>query len=155
MGTHKSLEVPASLARLKQRFAAWRKKRVAGQRIPDSLWNSAVKMAAKHGVSRTACFLKVDYYSLKKRAESASSPAMSSTFVELPPAALSMMSECVIELEDAMGSRMRVQLKGQNPPDDRSSPPRFSFTRTYYGMRHQTTLFASEKRDDLMGRQRA
>ena len=27
------------------------------------------------------------------------------------------MSECVIELEDATGSRMRVQMKGQNLPD--------------------------------------
>jgi hypothetical protein len=33
----------------------------------------------------------------------------------LPP--LPVVSECVIEFEDAAGARMRVQLKGQNPPD--------------------------------------
>jgi hypothetical protein len=53
---------------------------------------------------------------LKKRVDGASSLA-ESTFVELPSSALSIMSECVIELEDAAGSRMRVQLKGQNAPD--------------------------------------
>jgi hypothetical protein len=61
--------------------------------------------------------LNVDYYSLKKRVESASKPAKPSTFVQLPPAPLSIVGECVIELEDATGSRMRVQLKGQNHPD--------------------------------------
>jgi hypothetical protein len=74
-------------------------------------------MAAKHGLNRTASFLKLDYYSLKKRVDGASSLAGGSTFVELPPSSLSIMSECVIEWEDATGSRMCVQLKGQTPPD--------------------------------------
>jgi hypothetical protein len=116
MRKRKSSEVPASLSCLEQRFAAWREERVAGQRIPESLWDSAVKMAMEHGVSRTASLLKLDYYSLKKRAEDASSSSASS-FVELPPVPLSMMSECVIEWEDVAGARMRVQLKGQSPPD--------------------------------------
>jgi hypothetical protein len=117
MRTHRDSEVPAALLRLKQRFVAWRKKRVAGQRIPEPLWNSAAELAVKYGLSRTAGFLRLDYYSLKKRAEGASRLAKPSAFVELPPAALSIMSECVIELEDAAGARMRVQLKGQNSPD--------------------------------------
>jgi hypothetical protein len=59
----------------------------------------------------------LDYYSLKKRLEKVSVATKSPAFVELPPAALSITSECVIELEDAAGSRMRVQLKGQTLPD--------------------------------------
>ena len=117
MRKRKSSEMPASLSRLEQRFAAWREKRVAGQRIPDSLWDSAVKMAIEHGVSRTASLLKLDYYSLKKRAEDASTFSTSSAFVELPPVPPSMTSECVIEWEDVAGARMRVQLTGQSPPD--------------------------------------
>jgi hypothetical protein len=110
-------EVPASLSRLGQRFAAWRKKRGSGERIPESLWTSAVKMAAAHGLNRTARVLKLDYYCLKKRVEGASSLAPSSTFVELPSSPLSIASECVVELEDAAGSRMRVHVKGENLPD--------------------------------------
>jgi hypothetical protein len=117
MRKRKSAEVPASLSRLEQRFAAWREKRVAGQRIPESLWDSAVELAIQHGVSRAASLLKLDYYSLKKRAEDASTSSTSSTFVELPPVPPSMTSECVIEWEDVAGARMRVQLTGQSPPD--------------------------------------
>jgi hypothetical protein len=116
MRKRKSSEMPASLSRLEQRFAAWREKRVAGQPIRESLWNSAVELAIQHGVSRTASLLKLDYYSLKKRAEDASTSSTSS-FVELPPVPPSMTSECVIEWEDVAGARMRVQLTGQSPPD--------------------------------------
>ena len=117
MRTQKRSEVPASLSRLGQRFAAWRRTRVLGERIPETLWNSAAKMAAEHGLNRTAHVLKLDYYSLKKRVDGASGLTESSTFVELPSSSLSIASECVIELEDATGSRMRVHLKGQNLPD--------------------------------------
>jgi len=113
----KNPKVPASLSRLERRFAAWREKRAQGQRIPTSLWKSAVDVAVEHGVSRTASLLKLDYYALKKRVENASSSRASSAFVELPSVPLSMMSECVIEWEDVAGARMRVQLKGQNAPD--------------------------------------
>ena len=113
----KRSEVPASLSRLEQRFIAWRKARTLGERIPEALWNSAVKIAAEHGLNRTARVLKLDYDSLKKRAACASNLAPPSTFVELPSSPLSIANECVIELEDATGSRMRVHLKGQNVPD--------------------------------------
>ena len=116
MHARKRSELPASLIRLGERFAAWRKTRRSGQRIPESLWKSAVKLATKHGLNRTARVLNLDYYSLKERVESASSHA-ASTFVELSPSPLSMMNECVIELEDAMGSQMRVHVKGRDIPD--------------------------------------
>ena len=116
MRARKRSEVPTSLSRLGERFAAWRKTRASGQRIPESLWKSAVKMAVEHGLNRTAGVLKLDYYSLKKRVDGASRLAQS-RFVELPSAPLSIVGECVIELEDAAGSRMRVHLKGQDAPD--------------------------------------
>jgi hypothetical protein len=40
--------------------------------------------------------------------------------VELASSSLPIASECVIELEDAAGSRMRVQVKGLNLPDVRA-----------------------------------
>jgi hypothetical protein len=111
-------EVPASVSRLGQRFAVWRKSRQRGERIPESLWRAAVKVASEHGLNSTAQTLKLDYYSLKRRLEesAASSPARP-MFVELPSAPVPIVNECVIELEDAAGSRLRVQLKGQNAPD--------------------------------------
>lgn len=116
MPGRKRSEVPASFLRVGQRFAAWRKTRGARQRIPEPLWTAAVKMAVEHGLNRTASFLNLDYYSLKKRVEGASGQ-VEPTFVELPSSSLSMMSECVIEFENATGARLRVHLKGQNTPD--------------------------------------
>jgi hypothetical protein len=118
MSARQRSELPASVSRLEQRFTVWRKRRQRGERIPESLWRAAVKQAAEHGLNRTAQALKLDYYSLKKRLEEAvaSRPARPA-FVDLPPVPVPTVSECVIELEDAAGSRLRVQLKGQNAPD--------------------------------------
>ena len=116
MRSGKHSEVPAALSRLAQRFIAWRRRRARGERIPQSLWNAAVKMAGKYGLNLTARVLKLDYYSLKKRLESADEATPSSTFVELPSSPL-VSSECVIEWEDAAGARMRVHVKGPHLPD--------------------------------------
>ena len=116
MRSGKHSELPSSLSRLARRFVAWRRRRARGERIPQSLWNSAVKMATKYGLNLTARVLKLDYYSLKKRMEGAHQATPSSSFVELPSAPM-VSSECVIEWEDAAGARMRVHVKGQNLPD--------------------------------------
>ncbi len=91
-------------------------------RIPDPLWASAVTLAAEYGIHRTAKTLRVDYYSLKKRAEEATADngpagAAGATFVELPPAAWPGSGECTLELEDAGGAKLRVHLKGFEAPD--------------------------------------
>lgn len=118
-------ELPQELARAAARFAQWRQGRVVGERIPEPLWNLAVALAARYGVSRTAAELAVGYYSLQKRCEEEpSSPARqgedsasSASFIELPPSALIPSSECVIEFEKASGAKLRVHLKGPCLPD--------------------------------------
>jgi hypothetical protein len=89
-----------------------------------------VKAAKRYGVAQTARALSVDYYTLKsrvedkpgKRVEAASSLAASggpvaATFLELPAAARTGMPECILELEDAEGCKMRLHLKGIEAPD--------------------------------------
>lgn len=125
MARRKKGELAQELARAAARFAQWRQGRAPGERIPDPLWNLATVLAARHGVSRTATSLQVDYYSLKKRSEEApSSPARhgedsasSASFIELPPSALTPASECVIEFEKASGAKLRVHFKGSCLPD--------------------------------------
>lgn len=53
MDGRKHSRVPARLQRLEQRFVAWRKTRVRGERIPQLLWNSAAKLAAEYGLNQT------------------------------------------------------------------------------------------------------
>ena len=107
-------EVPAELARGRDRFAAWRRTRQPKSRIPERLWDLAVKLAAKHGLHHTARTLKLDYYSLKKRIEAVEPGRAESdtAFIELPSAQASV-PECVIEVENSAGI-LRVHLKGYN-----------------------------------------
>lgn len=119
MAGRKRGEISGSLARGRDRFEAWRRTRMEGERIPDQLWTLAVKLAATYGLSRTAGALKLDYNSLKNHVESkgSDSVAVAGTFVEFAPPSLPALGECVIELEDGCGARMRVHLRGCDVPD--------------------------------------
>ncbi len=135
MGTRETRDLPFRLHRLLGRFERWRRTRKAGARIPEPLWSSAVKAAGAFGVHRTARALGVDYYALKKRVEGkpggakragrrpaataskGSAATGGTTFVELPPAAWPGSGECIMELEDASGAKLRVHLKGLGAPD--------------------------------------
>ena len=112
-------EIPASLARGRDRFEAWRQTRAVGARIPDRLWALAVKLADAHGLSCTASALKLDYYSLKKRLEvsNSESTSMSPAFFEVSPPSSAAAGECVIEFEDGSGASLRVHLRGCETPD--------------------------------------
>jgi len=111
--------VSSELAQLAQRFAAWRRTREVGTRIPEPLWERAVELAVQHGLSRTASALKLGYYELRKRVEQrAASPESlgesvpQSRFVELPSGSLTGPAECIVEFERSGGSRLRMQFKG-------------------------------------------
>ena len=129
-------DIPEALVCGRDRFEAWRRDRTLGDRIPDQLWTLAVKLADANGISRTACVLKLDYYSLKKRVAvkppcSASvhdSVSMPETFIEVSgpspglgtlavSGSLASSGECVLEFEDRSGASLRVHLRGCDVPD--------------------------------------
>ena len=83
-----------------------------------------MKLAQAHGIHLTAKALGVDYYSLQKRLEPKSvsdSPMTSSAkgarFVELAGAVPMTAQECILELEDVAGAKMRIHIKGMEAPD--------------------------------------
>ena len=122
MATRGMQKVPAELARAVARWAQWRRTRELGARIPESLWKLALGLAARHGVSRTAIALRVDYYALKKRLDAQMPPrrvdsAVAPAFVELPPPSLATAGGCVIEFENVSGAKMRIELRGSQVPD--------------------------------------
>ena len=83
----KARNIPASLARGRDRFENWRGSRKVRSRIPNQLWDLAVKLAVAYGLNRAASVLKLDYYSLKKRVEAkdAATSSVASAFVEVSP----------------------------------------------------------------------
>lgn len=123
MGGYSSNRVPPRLERAAVRFAQWRQTRRVGARIPEPLWQLASRLAASYGVSRTAVLLGLDYYSLQRRTESQPSSAApqqavdTPAFIELPGSTLAPASECVLEFENAAGSKLRVHCKGAAIPD--------------------------------------
>jgi len=109
------------LFELKRRFDEWRAGRKVGERIPSELWARAVAASVEHGAYRVSAELHLDYGVLKRRAALADhSPGgeLAPRFVELfapasaiKPAAASQ-PECVVELANARGAKMRVELSG-------------------------------------------
>ena len=124
MGIRKRSDLPARLEKTRLRVERWRRGVKFRTRIPESMWASAVKMASVYGIHRTAKALRVNYYSLKKRVEKedASSSGVAEegkvpTFLELAPPTRVGGGECILELEDTAGAKMRVHLKGVEAPD--------------------------------------
>jgi hypothetical protein len=60
MGARVHGQLPLDLVRGRSQFQAWRTRRKAGERIPQSLWAAAGRLAKTHGVSRTASALGLD-----------------------------------------------------------------------------------------------
>lgn len=122
MRTGTTHDLPASIERLRRRFERWRQTRDGHSRIPEVLWVSAVKAVSRYGLNPTARALRLDYYSLKRRVEAATSYGgpdrrEGATFVELSPAVPACSPECLLELEHPRGAKMRVHLKGMQAPD--------------------------------------
>jgi hypothetical protein len=117
MGRHVREELPEDLLHARNRFQAWRSQRQRG-RIPQELWQLAVRLVSRYGLSRTASVLRLDYYSLKKRAEAVASesPSRSPAFVELPSPVLAG-KHCRFELDNLAGVTLRVQLVGYDTAD--------------------------------------
>jgi len=132
MAGHGRRAVAAELAVAGERFARWRRGRVRGARVPRELWQLAVELAGRYGVSRVAGVVRVGYYGLQKQcrlaAGSADSarkalPEQAPRFIELPrsegTASTSANTrewigaetgECVIELDHVSGHRLRLRI---------------------------------------------
>jgi len=110
---------PDSLASLRAEFVSWRDGRVRGARIPARLWAAAVEAARAHGVSKVANAVHVDYYELQRRVGASAAfvdvPAdivfgPRATATRSPPRGSSLPISCAIEVVDARGRRLRVEL---------------------------------------------
>ncbi|HET9217595.1 MAG TPA: hypothetical protein VFR18_11485 [Terriglobia bacterium] len=115
-GNHR--ETPREIEQARLRFERWRRSRKKVTRIPDRLWAAAVKAACLHGVNPTSIALGLDYNHLKQRVRLSGSGATpsarlkSTSFMELivPPDS-GHSRECTIELENARGAKMKIQLQ--------------------------------------------
>jgi hypothetical protein len=110
-----------TISEVKEQFKIWRKTRKSPRPIPEKLWAAAVSITANHSISQISKELVVDYSALKKRMfikKKDSAAKMSPPgFIELnlePPAAV---SECIVEMQDTLGAKMRLHFRGKTDFD--------------------------------------
>ncbi len=112
-------DFPAACSRVQRQLKRWRQQHRPRTRISEQLWRQAAELARSHGINRTARALRLDYYSLKKHVTAAARSAERlPEFVEFPPGGLAASRpECLIEIEDPSGAKLRIHLHGGNLPE--------------------------------------
>ena len=112
------------LKKLHRKFENWRQTKKGKQRIPEILWNAAIRLAKTKGYSihQVAKALRLNQTDLKRRIEAAgggtgSGRSSQPTFVEMDFPMPVETADCIIELENSSGAKMRISLKGQNRID--------------------------------------
>lgn len=113
----------SDLRTVRRELERWRRTRRGKGRIPEELWRSITQLGRRYGVSRVARELRVPFYALKDRVEAAPEAEASDLekaqgqFVEVPLELAPAPAECVVELEDASGSKMTLRLTPANVED--------------------------------------
>ena len=108
-----------SLEGLQQEFNNWRQKRQKRGRIPEELWDGAIRAVQENPPGRVSRVLGLSYQQLKRRIQAGAAHRANrnraSKFVELNIGQLSLAGvECVVEVEEANGAKMKVQIKNAN-----------------------------------------
>ena len=93
----------------------WRSTRTKRGPMPEALWSKAADLARAHGVGAISRWLKLDYYSLKRRAgrgparQAAEAQGVETAFVELKVTDTMVGDGRSIEFVDADGAKMTVR----------------------------------------------
>jgi hypothetical protein len=113
------MEQKNAIEDVREQFEQWRLTRHnSRERIPASLWQSAVALTKTHSINAVAKSLRLNGNDLKKQTQkycnpSPVKPSPPSDFIELTCNLPSLSpTECVVELTDQEGSRMRISMKG-------------------------------------------
>ena len=125
------IEGDEELSQVMGEFDIWRAQRRSKREfIPEQLWERAASLARRHGVSRVAKLLHLAHAGLERRVALASGAQVpvqvqpnAVQFVEMFTAASASASapvqttepartECVVEIVNVLGTKMRVELSG-------------------------------------------
>jgi hypothetical protein len=123
MKAMKQVARPAVMEVVRDELDQWRAKRKNRRtRIPERFWHAAVELTEEHGVYRVARALRLDYSALKRRASceesaEAGGQADGPLFVELEMSEAGVSGECMVEMENHRGAKMKIALKGGHGVD--------------------------------------
>ncbi|MFH2058393.1 MAG: hypothetical protein ABIJ59_05800 [Pseudomonadota bacterium] len=126
MSTVQPTTSASALEEVKQQFKIWRKTKTAGrERIPASLWQAAAEVfkIGDHSLHRISKALHLNQTVLKQYVQQQFSgaikvkPEETPSFIALEMDSPLLVSECVIEMEDTTGAKMRMCLRGKTDPN--------------------------------------
>ena len=112
------MEQQGSMEDVREQFEQWRLTRKhSREHIPATLWQSAVALTKIHSINAVAKALRLNGDDLKKKMPqygnpSPVTPIPSSDFIELTCDLPVSAPECVVELTDQKGSRVRISMNG-------------------------------------------
>lgn len=103
---------------VQKKFETWRASRTSRrQKIPDELWNAAKDLTQNHSINQIAKALRLNYTDLKKRicpkVEPPSVKSLPHSFIEFDINPPLTQPECIIEMEDRNGAKMKMAFRGQ------------------------------------------
>ena len=108
----------SSLKEVEQLFTTWRASRKQKSRIPDELWEAAASLAAQYSIHQVSRDLRLNHTALKDQVaartqEDDSTTAQQACFLELSPPQSPPLSECLMEMENRHGEKMRMHFAGE------------------------------------------
>ena len=115
MGQPRLKVLPGEVVEVGLRIEAWRRRRVKRERMPSELWDCAVELASRHGVSRMARALGIGFAALQRRVKGVAEVRPSAQipphgFVELGGFSTSGWSGTEIEIAGRDGSRLAIRI---------------------------------------------
>ncbi len=112
-----------TLSEAKEQFKIWRKTRKSPRPMPHELWDMAAKLSETYPINQIAKALHLNHTSLKNRVdkmktkESSIKEVQITSFVELNFEQFPSASECIVEMQDRTGAKMRMCFKGKTDFD--------------------------------------
>ena len=117
-------EQSTALEQAQQLFATWRKNKTGRPRIPDNLWHTAADLhiTQRITINKVARSLRLNHTALREKLGDCTYPAEvnppandeSNMFIEVTPRP--ECSDCVIEMENQTGVKMRMCFRGRADP---------------------------------------
>jgi hypothetical protein len=103
---------------VRNQIGAWRKRRRCRTRIPEVLWQAAADLCGEHSIFEVSRALRLNYNDLRNRVQRSRDRGLAIGqepdvgFVKLDLGTPIISSECLVEMEAANGSKMRMSFRG-------------------------------------------
>jgi len=107
-----------TVEQVRDQFEQWRNTREKRTDIPTELWQAAISLAKHTSVYQISKALRLNYTDLKHRVEAQGGSALraavnGSAFIELGVGQVPAAAECIVEMEDKEGLKMKMCFKGE------------------------------------------